>query len=126
MAHRTDRVLCPRSDAHGGGNEAVNTIPPTISSSTALRDALNHALAWLGEVVEDVTGIISKQVLRRCRGAVQLDVRFRSSTYSRRAVPLVYSSGDCPPDVVRYGDEAGYRHHEPQPQGHHARSSSKE
>lgn len=114
-------------------------IPPTISPSTAPRDALNQALAWLAEVVDDVAVVRSKQVLRRTRGPVHLEVNFRSSYYSRREIGawadlsvqvrdtgfgrwrsqhpelvwrtsgLVHSTGSLPPDVVLYGDEAGYR-----------------
>src|SRR4051812_20272660 len=67
-------------------NGAVTTTPPTIPPSTAPRDALNLALDWLAGELEDVSVVRSKKVLRRTRGQVQLEVRFQSSTYSRREV----------------------------------------
>lgn len=113
--------------------------PPEPTADTAPADAVRMTLAWLAAVVPDCRAVVSRGVLRRTRGTLHLDVRFQSSTWSRRGTgtwvtlypvvrdsafarwrrehpdrtwrsgDVVHSSGALRGGVQLYGDEPGYR-----------------
>jgi hypothetical protein len=57
---------------------------PDFPPTEAPRDALRRALEYLADVVPDVELVRSRNLLRRTRGTTALQMRFQSSTWSRR------------------------------------------